>query len=100
MVLLLLSHILNKSTIQRLSMNIIITSPKMLGQLIRRVRKRKNLTQTEAGQNFNLDQTTLSSIEQGADGTRLGTIFRVLAALDLELIIQEKNKKQPKEVKW
>jgi len=38
-----------------------------------------------------LNQTTVSSIEQGAPGTRLETLFRMLAALDLEMVIRPKT---------
>lgn len=67
------------------------TSPKILGKIIRRQRKLKNLNQKEAGSLFNLTQRTVSSIEQGAPGTHIGTLFRLLSALDLELIIRSKN---------
>lgn len=69
-------------------MNQIVNSPKLLGAAIKRQRKAKKLTQQEAGAAFKLDQTTISSIEQGAAGTRLETLFRMLAALDLEMVIQ------------
>jgi HTH-type transcriptional regulator / antitoxin HipB len=70
----------------------IIFSPKSLGSALKRQRKIKKLSQNEAGASFKLDQTTVSSIEQGAPGTRLETLFRMLAALDLELIIRPKKK--------
>lgn len=72
-------------------MDQIIYSPKSLGSALKRQRKAKNLSQHEAGDSFRLDQTTVSSIEQGAPGTRLETLFRMLAALDLEMIIRPKN---------
>jgi len=68
-----------------------IYSPKSLGSAIKRQRKAKKLSQTAAGTPFNIDQTTVSSIEQGAPGTRLETLFRILAALDLEMIIKPKK---------
>ncbi len=69
----------------------LVYSTKSLGNAIKRQRKEKKFTQQEAGRDFNLDQTTVSSIEQGAQGTRLETLFRMLAALDLEMIIRPKN---------
>jgi HTH-type transcriptional regulator / antitoxin HipB len=72
-------------------MDQIIYSPKSLGIAIKRQRKAKNLSQKEAGNAFKLDQTTVSSMEQGASGTRLETLFRMLAALDLEMIIRPKK---------
>lgn len=72
-------------------MDTIVYSPKSLGNTIKRQRKAKKLSQKAAGAAFKLDQTTISSIEQGAPGTRLETLFRILAALDLEMIIKPKK---------
>ena len=72
-------------------MDPIVYSPKSLGNTIKRQRKAKKLSQKAAGAAFKLDQTTISSIEQGAPGTRLETLFRILAALDLEMIIKPKK---------
>lgn len=69
----------------------LVTSPKALGTAIRRQRRNKELTQKEAGYEFVLEQSTVSSIERGAEGTRLGTLFRLLAALDLEMVIRSKD---------
>lgn len=76
-------------------MESVVTSPKMLGQQLKRFRKKKNLNQTEAGQPFCLEQSTISSIERGAGGTRLETLFRLLAALDIEMIIRDKSHSSP-----
>lgn len=77
----------------------IITSPQAMGQFVQRSRKSKGLTQTKVGENFNIDQTTVSSIEQGAAGTRIDTLFRLLAALDLELVVQDKQS-NPNKSEW
>jgi len=69
----------------------LIYSPKSLGVALRRQRKARNLTQTDAGKPFTIEQSTVSSLEQGAPGTRLGTLFRMLSALDLEMVIRSKN---------
>lgn len=68
-----------------------IYSEKALGSAIKRRRKQLGKTQTEAGEAFKLDQTTISSIENGAQGTRLETLFRLLSALNLEMIIRPKD---------
>jgi len=77
--------------IKGMAMKQVITSPKALGQLIKRVRKSNNYSQHNIGANFAIDQTTVSSIENGAPGTRLTTILRLLAVLNLELVIQDKH---------
>jgi HTH-type transcriptional regulator/antitoxin HipB len=35
-------------------------------------------------------QPTISSVESGAPGTELATVFAILAALDLEFVVQER----------
>jgi HTH-type transcriptional regulator / antitoxin HipB len=67
-----------------------IYSEKVLGLVIRQQRKDLKLTQSQAGQTFRIDQTTVSSIENGATGTHLDTLLKLLAALDLEMIIRPK----------
>jgi len=68
-----------------------IHSIKALGSAIKRQRKAKKLTQSQVGAKFNIDQSTLSNVEQGAEGSRLATLFRILAALDLEMVIRSKD---------
>jgi len=68
------------------------TTHESLGLILRSVRKNKGLTQTEAGKSVGLDQTTLSNIERGASNVRIDTLFRLLAALDMEMIIRPRDK--------
>jgi HTH-type transcriptional regulator/antitoxin HipB len=71
-------------------MEIIVQNPKLLGTALRRFRRIKKLNQSQVGKEFCIDQTTISSIENGAPGTRIETIFRLLAAMGLEIIIRDK----------
>lgn len=74
-----------------------VTSPESLGASLRALRKDKGLNQTEAGKPAGVNQATVSSIERGIP-TRVDTLFRLLAALDLELVIQPRDK--PDEDAW
>jgi HTH-type transcriptional regulator/antitoxin HipB len=65
-----------------------ILTPEGLGAALRKERKKKGLSQTDVGKSVGIDQPTISRVEKGNTGTELGTLFRLLAALDLELIIQ------------
>lgn len=78
----------------------LIHSLNALGAVIKRQRSIKKLTQTQAGTTFNIDQSTLSSVEQGAKGTRLSTLFRILAALDLEMVIRSKDRSKKDQEQW
>jgi HTH-type transcriptional regulator/antitoxin HipB len=67
-------------------------SPVSLGHILRDARKQKGLSQTEAGKSVGIDQPTLSKIERGESNARLDTLFRLLAALDMEMIIRPRKK--------
>jgi len=69
-----------------------ITSPRMLGKMLRRYRKELGLTQTEAGFKFNIPQKTVSNIEAGLPGVRLASIFKYMSALGLEMQLDYRNR--------
>ncbi|MCC2108015.1 MAG: helix-turn-helix transcriptional regulator [Hyphomicrobiales bacterium] len=67
---------------------------KMTGAIIRRQRKRLKLTQTELGERCGRRQETISLIEAGNAAMRLDTLLAVLAALDLELQVAPRSKRE------
>ncbi len=69
-----------------------IISPESLGLALRTARNNKNLSQQEIGNLVDIEQHTISRVENGNPGTSLNTLFRILAALDLELVIQPRQK--------
>jgi len=73
-------------------MSLKIVSPESLGQVLRAERQKKGLTQKLVGNSVGIEQHTISKIEKGNPGAELGTLFRVLAALDLELVVQPRVK--------
>lgn len=82
--------------VRNIYMEQLVYSPESLGSAIRRQRKTKKLSQEEAGKPFKIGQRTVSSLENGAPGTEIDTLFRMLAALDLEMIIRSKNRTKTK----
>ena len=68
-------------------------TPRQLGTLIRRNRKRLGLSQSALGQRAGLRQETISLIETGNPATRLDTVLALLAALDLELRIAARSRR-------
>ena len=70
-------------------------TPHMIGAVIRRIRKQRRLNQTELGDIAALRQETISMIENGQSSTRIETVLRVLAVLDLEFIIIPRRKFGP-----
>lgn len=77
-----------------------ITSPAVLGVVLREARKQKGMNQTEAGRLVGIEQPTISHVEHGRPGTRLDTLFRLLAALELELVIQPRGTRVESEEDW
>lgn len=66
-------------------------TPKQIGTLIRRHRKRLGMSQSALGDRSGLRQETISLIETGNPATRLDTLLAVLAALDLELLVAARS---------
>ena len=77
-----------------------ITSPELLGKVLRRYRKNLGLTQTEAGGKFNMTQTTVSQLESGRLGVQLSTLFKMMAALKLEIHFEDRNKTNNDDTLW
>lgn len=70
----------------------IARNPRQIGEALRRRRRALGLNQTELGEKTKLRQATISGLEAGEKGTQLRTLFDVLAALDLELVIRSRTK--------
>lgn len=68
-----------------------IASPAALGQALQLARAAARLTQKQVGAKVGVDQSTISSVENGNPGTRLDTLFHLLAALDLELSVRPRR---------
>ncbi len=69
-----------------------VRSSKQLINALKRYRKLKHLTQSQLGQSAGLPQTTISKIEVEMVDPTLTTLFRMLAALELELEIRPRKK--------
>ncbi len=68
-------------------------SSQMGGGLLR-FRKLDLLTQQQAGARAAIKQSVVSRVESGAPGTSLDTLFKLLAGLDLELVVRKRRKTQ------
>lgn len=69
----------------------LIHTPKDLAQFYRDTRKLQKLSQAAVGREISLRQDTVSKFEIKPDNVRLDTLFRLLAALDLELHLVPKE---------
>ncbi len=67
-------------------------TPNQLGNVIRRARKKRGLSQSQLGDLSDLRQETVSLIEKGYPAAKLGTLLSILAALDLEFRVAPRGK--------
>jgi HTH-type transcriptional regulator / antitoxin HipB len=79
-------------------MNAFARSPKQLGMLIQHYRKNRGLSQSALADLAGLRQEMVSKIESGQPGSRLSSIYNLLAALDLEMTIQTRTKSAPDDI--
>lgn len=66
-------------------------TPEQLGSILRSCRTLRRMTQEAAGKRVGIKQTTVSAIETSAANTRVETLYKLLSALDLELVIRDKR---------
>jgi len=69
-----------------------IVSIQHLGGVLRTARREKGLTQGQAAKSIGLDQPSLSKIERGESSVRVDTLLRLIAALDLDMILKPRYK--------
>lgn len=67
-------------------------TPRQIGTIIQRARKKRDWTQMKLAERAGLRQATISMIESGEKPAKLESILAVLAALDLEFRIGERSK--------
>lgn len=77
-------------------MSQMVRTAKQLGAYIQDARARKGISQQQLAEVIGKQQKTISSIEQGSDGTKLETLLLVLAALDLNIEISARTKASQK----
>lgn len=68
-------------------MNVSARNSSQIGVIIRRERRARGLTQAQLGELIGRRQATISKLEKGDAGIQLGTLFDVLAALNLDVHI-------------
>ena len=72
-------------------MDYIARTPDQLGPLLRSCRKQRRMTQKATGAMVGLKQGTISAIEADPARTSINTLYKLLSALDLELVIRDKR---------
>jgi HTH-type transcriptional regulator/antitoxin HipB len=70
----------------------IARSPRQLGNIIQRTRKQRGFTQTDLANLSGLRQEMISKIETGYEATKLSSIYSLFAALELELMVDNRSR--------
>lgn len=68
-----------------------VTSPASLAATMRDQRKLSKLTQAQAADLVGIKQTTVSDFENRPESTKLETLFKILASLELELHVAKRG---------
>lgn len=90
-----LGGIFRKYTLKGISMNYTAHTPKQLGQVLRGQRKSQKLTQKEAAQVVGLLPKTISKLELATETATIESLFKLLSALQLELVVRSKSQESP-----
>jgi HTH-type transcriptional regulator / antitoxin HipB len=72
-----------------------IRTPGQLSSALKSARQQRRLSQGDVGGKVGLRQKTVSLIETDSARSSIGSLFRVLSALDLELVVQARRKVGP-----
>jgi HTH-type transcriptional regulator / antitoxin HipB len=72
-------------------MDYVARTPAQLGPILRSLRSERSLTQQEAGAKVGLKQSTVSAIESHSATSRVDTLYKLLSALNLELVVRDKT---------
>jgi len=73
----------------------VVRNSTQLGAALLRFRRQRAWTQQQTGEQSGIKQPLVSQIESGTPGTQLGSLFKLLAGLDLELVLRKRKKTKP-----
>ncbi|OBU02212.1 helix-turn-helix domain-containing protein [Morganella psychrotolerans] len=77
-----------------------VTSPASLANAVRDQRKISKMSQTQTAELIGIKQTTVSDFENKPESTKLETLFKILAALDLELHVTKRGSTPDEKKIW
>ncbi|MET4878091.1 helix-turn-helix domain-containing protein [Morganella morganii] len=77
-----------------------ITSPATQINTVRDQRKISKMNQTQTAELIGIKQTTVPDFENKPESTKLGTLFKILAALDLELHVTKRGSVPDESKTW
>ena len=75
--------------------NYVIRTSSQLGPVLQGYRKARALTQAQVGHSIGLPQSDISRLELNPSNASLTRVFKLLAVLDLELVVRPRGKNIP-----
>lgn len=72
-----------------------LQTPGQLGAVLKGFRRERKLTQAAVGAAVGLPQNAISQIESAPDRSSLARVFKVLAALELEVVVRPRPARKP-----
>lgn len=73
------------------NIEVVVKGTAQVGNTIRRVREQRGLDQADLAERADLHRTYVSKFENATPRDTLGRLLRMLHALDLELVIRERQ---------
>lgn len=77
-----------------------IRTAQQLALVLQGYRKQSGLTQKQAAGKVGMLPKTVSGLEVNPDGSSIASLFRLLSALDLELMLQPKQPSPKRGEEW
>ena len=77
-----------------------IRTTQQLAMILQGCRKQVGVTQKQAAGKVGLLPKTISLLETDPDGSSISSLFKLLSALDLELVLQSKNTEKSSGDEW
>lgn len=74
-------------------MDYVARTPKQLAPILKSCRVQRQLTQQTVGSKVGLKQATVSTLEADAARSSVATLYKLLSALGLELVIRDPQAK-------
>lgn len=68
-----------------------LKTPDQLGAVLKGFRRERKLTQAEVGSRVGLAQNAVSEMESQPARSSLGRVFKLLAALELDLVVRPRQ---------
>jgi HTH-type transcriptional regulator/antitoxin HipB len=81
-------------------MNTVTRTPQQLGQSLKARRAKLQLSQTEVAAKVGMKQNTVSVLEISTPSSSVESLFKVISALGLELVVREKSKSPSSSQEW